>query len=69
MARIELYTEAVVTLVTAETNSEGVTFPTTRVFRLEFDTLEAAESWLEAGTDSRSVMNYTSMRDANGEDE
>lgn len=37
--------EAIVTMVAQETK-EGITYPITRVYRLEFGTLAAMEYWL-----------------------
>jgi hypothetical protein len=61
------YTEVIATMSWAETNDEGVSYPTTRVFRLEFESLEAAERWMESGIEDHSLMNYTALADEMGD--
>jgi len=46
--------EAVVTMVYMATE-EGITFPVTKVHRIEFDTMTAMNEWLAAGLNSYGI--------------
>lgn len=62
------YTDAVVVLSWTEKNKDtDEAYVMTKVFRLEFESLEAAERWLDAGTEDHSIMNYTALADENGD--
>jgi len=53
------YTEIVLTIATTMTEEEvPEPFVVTQVARLEFESIEAAERWISAGTDDPQMTNF-----------